>query len=78
MHPFVLSFDLVYSFYNGYLSLIGPSMRRMMHVAEMGYIMHEESGVSQEDGMGTFHWVLWLLDRLEEHQWFRVLQTQSH
>ena len=62
-----LSFDLVYSFYNGYLSLIGPSMRRMMQVAEMGYIMHEESGVSEEDGMGTFHWVLWLLDRLEEH-----------
>ena len=62
-----LSFDLVYSFYNGYLSLIGPSMRRMMEVAEMGYIMHEESGISEKDGMGVFHWVLWLLDRLEEH-----------
>lgn len=62
-----LSFDLVYSFYSGYLSLIGPSMRRLMEMTEMGYMMHEESGVTQEDGMGTFHWVLWLLDRLEEH-----------
>mgnify|MGYP003344581551 FL=1 len=62
-----LSFDLVYSFYNGYLSLIAPSMRRLMQITEMGYMMHEDSGVSEDDGMGTFHWVLWLLDRLEEH-----------
>ena len=29
-----LSFDIVYSFYKPYLSLIGPSMRRMMFLAE--------------------------------------------
>tara|TARA_B100000003_G_C10835994_1_gene332951 strand:+ start:316 stop:861 length:546 start_codon:yes stop_codon:yes gene_type:complete len=62
-----LSFDLVYSFYNGYISLIGASLRRMMHLTELGYMMHEASSVTQEDGMGTFHWVIWLLDRLEEH-----------
>ncbi len=62
-----LSFDIVYSFYKGYLSLIGPSMRRMMTMIEYGYSMHEGSSVTEEEGMGTFHWVLWLLDRLEEH-----------
>ena len=46
-----LSFDLVYSFYNGYLSL--RSMRRMMEVAEMGYIMHEESGISEKTAWGS-------------------------
>lgn len=62
-----LSFDIVYSFYKGYLSLIGPSMRRMMTMIEYGYAMHQDSSVTEEEGMGTFHWVLWLLDRLEEH-----------
>lgn len=62
-----LSFDIVSSFYKPYLSLIGPSMRRMMFLTEQGYIMHEKSSVTEEDGMGTFHWVIWLLDRLEQH-----------
>lgn len=62
-----LSFDIVYSFYKGYLSLIGPSMRRMMEMVELGYAMHEKSSITKEEGMGTFHWVLWLLDRLEAH-----------
>jgi hypothetical protein len=62
-----LSFDIVYSFYKGYLSLIGPSMRRMMTLTEAGYAMHEQSSVTSEDGMGTFHWVFWLLDRLEAY-----------
>lgn len=63
-----LSFEIVYSFYKGYLSLIGPSMRRMMELVEYGYSMAEQSGVTKEDGMGNFHWVFWLLDRLEEHE----------
>lgn len=62
-----LSFDIVYSFYRGYLSLIGPSLRRLMQLTEGVYMSHEMSSVTEEDGMGTFHWVLWLLDRLEEH-----------
>ena len=62
-----LSFDIVYSFYKPYLSLIGPSLRRMMFLTEQGYIMYEKSSVTEEEGMGTFHWVIWLLDRLEQH-----------
>ena len=62
-----LSFDIVYSFYKPYLSLIGVSMRRMMMLTEQGYIMHDQSSVSEEEGMGTFHWVIWLLDKLEAH-----------
>jgi len=61
-----LSFDIVYSFYKPYLSLIGVGMRRLMMLTEQGYIMHEKSSVGDE-GMGVFHWVIWLLDRLEEH-----------
>ena len=63
-----LSFDIVYSFYKGYLTLIGPSMRRMMEMVEYGYSMAEQSAITLEEGMGTFHWVIWLLDRLEEHE----------
>ncbi|DAC08527.1 MAG TPA: hypothetical protein D7H88_03075 [Candidatus Poseidoniales archaeon] len=62
-----LSFEIVYSFYKGYLSLIGPSLRRMMQMVEFGYAMHELSSITKEEGMGTFHWVIWLLDRLEAH-----------
>ena len=62
-----LSFDIVYSFYKPYLSLIGVSMRRMMMLTEQGYIMHDQSSVTEEEGMGTFHWVIWLLDKLEAH-----------
>ena len=62
-----LSFEIVYSFYKPYLSLIGVSMRRMMMLTEQGYIMHDQSSVTEEEGMGTFHWVIWLLDKLEEH-----------
>ena len=62
-----LSFDIVYSFYKPYLSLIGVSMRRMMMLTEQGYIMHEQSSVTEEEGMGTVHWVIWLLDKLEAH-----------
>ena len=62
-----LSFEIVYSFYKGYLSLIGPSMRRMMQLTEAGYAMHEKSSVTKEEGMGTFHWVHWLLDQLDSH-----------
>ena len=58
-----LSFDIVYSFYKPYLSLIGSSMRRMMMLIERGYIMHDKSSVTEEESMGTFHWVIWLLDR---------------
>ena len=42
-------------------------MRRMMVLAEAGYAMHEKSSVTKEEGMGTFHWVRWLLDQLENH-----------
>lgn len=62
-----LSFDIVYSFYKPYLSLIGEGMRRLMFLTEQGYIMHDQSSVTEEEGMGIFHWVIWLLDRLEEH-----------
>lgn len=62
-----LSFDIVYSFYKPYLSLIGVSMRRLMMLTEQGYIMHDQSSVTEEEGMGTFHWVIWLLDKLEAH-----------
>ena len=62
-----LSFDIVYSFYKPYLSLIGVGMRRLMMMTEQGYIMHEQSSVTEEEGMGIFHWVIWLLDKLEEH-----------
>ena len=62
-----LSFDIVYSFYKPYLSLIGVSMRRIMMLTEQGYIMHDQSSVTEEEGMGTFHWVIWLLDKLEAH-----------
>ena len=63
-----LSFDIVYSFYKPYLSLIGVNMRRMMMLTEQGFIMHDKSSVTEEEGMGTFHWVIWLLDKLEEHE----------
>ena len=62
-----LSFDIVYSFYKPYLSLIGEGLRRLMFLTEQGYIMHDQSSVTEEEGMGIFHWVIWLLDRLEEH-----------
>ena len=71
-----LSFEIVYSFYKGYLSLIGPSMRRMMLLTEAGYAMHEKSSVTKEEGMGTFHWVHWLLD-----QWLKttmLLNKKNH
>ena len=42
-------------------------MRRLMMMTEQGYIMHEQSSVTEEEGMGIFHWVIWLLDKLEEH-----------
>jgi len=62
-----LSFDIVYSFYKPYLSLIGTGMRRLMMITEQGYIMHEQSSVTEEEGMGIFHWVIWLLDKLEAY-----------
>ncbi|MAF93183.1 hypothetical protein CMO85_00790 [Candidatus Woesearchaeota archaeon] len=62
-----LSFDIVYSFYKPYLSLIGAGMRRLMVMTEQGYIMHDKSSVTEEEGMGIFHWVIWLLDKLEAH-----------
>jgi hypothetical protein len=39
----------------------------MMQMVEFGYAMHELSSITKEEGMGTFHWVIWLLDRLEAH-----------
>ena len=62
-----LSFEIVYSFYKGYLSMISGSLRRMMEMIEGGHVMHELSSVTEENGIGTFHWVIWLLDRLEAH-----------
>ena len=62
-----LSFDIVYSLSKPYLSLIGAGMRRLMMITEQGYIMHEQSRVTEEEGMGIFHWVIWLFDKLEEH-----------
>ena len=35
-----------------------------MMMIEQVYIMHDKSSVTEEEGMGTFHWVIWLLDRL--------------
>ena len=37
-------------------------------MVEYGYSMAEQSAITLEEGMGTFHWVIWLLDRLEEHE----------
>ena len=62
-----LSFDIVYFLSKPYLSLIGAGMRRLMMITEQGYIMHEQSSVTEAEGMGIFHWVIWLLDKLEEH-----------
>ena len=39
-----------------------------MELVEYGYSMAEQSAITLEEGMGTFHWVFWLLDRLEEHE----------
>ena len=39
----------------------------MMEMVELGYAMHDKSSITREEGMGTFHWVLWLLDQLEAH-----------
>lgn len=61
-----LSFDIVASFYRGYLPLISRGLRHVMNTVERAYIDHEESAVTEEQGMGTNHWVLWLLDRMEE------------
>jgi hypothetical protein len=48
----------------------------MMKMIEFGYSMHEGSSVTEEEGMGTFHWVLWLLDRLEAHE--DAIQFKPH
>lgn len=59
-----LAFDIVASFYRGYLPLIEPGLRRMMTLVEQAYIHHEESAIDEETGLGTYHWVHWLLDRM--------------
>ena len=61
-----LSFDIVASFYRGYLPLIGAGLRHVMHLVENAYIHHEASAVTEENGLGTNHWVFWLLDRMGE------------
>ena len=61
-----LSFDIVASFYRGYLPLIGAGLRHVMLLVENAYIHHEASAVTEENGLGTNHWVFWLLDRMEE------------
>ncbi|DAC15713.1 MAG TPA: hypothetical protein D7H86_00820 [Candidatus Poseidoniales archaeon] len=63
-----LSFDIVTSFYRGYLPLISNGLRRIMSVVEAAYIQHEQSGLTEENGLGTNHWVFWLLDRMVENQ----------
>jgi len=76
-----LSFDIVYSFYKPYLSLIGTGMRRLMMITEQGYMMHEQSSVTEEEGMGIFHWVIWLLDKLEAYhkpEEFKPHLNQKH
>ena len=60
-----LSFDIVASFYRGYIPLIGQGLRHVMQLVETAYIHHEASGVTEETGLGTNHWVFWLLDRME-------------
>ena len=48
-----------------------PAMASLLFPAllqePVGDELEVPEGVTEEDGMGTFHWVLWLLDRLEEH-----------
>ena len=61
-----LSFDIVASFYRGYIPLIGPGLRHVMRMVENAYIHHEASGVTEETGLGTNHGVFWLLDRMED------------
>jgi len=61
-----LSFDIVASFYRGYLPLIGAGLRHVMELVENAYIHHESSAVTEENGLGTNHWVFWLLDRMAE------------
>ena len=63
-----LSFEIVYSFYRGYLRLIGPSIRRTCELIEGMYVMIERINVDEENGFAMFHWVYWLLDRMEEFQ----------
>ena len=41
------------------------------------WIFNEQSGVTKEDGMGNFHWVFWLLDRLEVQRRF-ILTKRNH
>ena len=61
-----LAFDIVASFYRGYLPLIEPGLRRMMTLVEQAYIHHEDSAIEEETGLGTYHWVHWLLDRMKD------------
>ena len=61
-----LSFDIVASFYRGYLPLISAGLRHVMTLVENAYIQHEGSAVTEENGLGTNHWVFWLLDRMQE------------
>ena len=61
-----LSFEIVVSFYRGYLPLIGPGLRHVMQLVENAYIHHEASSLTEDDGLGMNHWVFWLLDRMEE------------
>ena len=61
-----LSFEIVASFYRGYIPLIGPGLRHVMRLVEDAYIHHEASALTEENGLGMNHWVFWLLDRMEE------------
>ena len=62
-----LSFEIVSSFYRGYVPLISPGLRRSMELIESIYIQMDKIAITEEVGFGMFHWVFWLLDRMEEH-----------
>ena len=53
-----LSFEIVYSFYRGYLRLIGPSIRRTCELIEGMYVMIDRINVDEENGFAMFHWVM--------------------
>ena len=62
-----LSYEIVASFYKGYVPLIAPGVRKSMELIESMYIMIDKIQITEETGFGMFKWVIWLLDRMEEY-----------
>ena len=73
-----LSFEIVSAFYKGYLPLISPGLRRTMQLIEDMYVHVDRIQITSETGFGMFHWVVWLLDRMEENPIGRVKPHVVH